>query len=61
MTFSKEEIDMIKSILQNADDELLCELFGDVFEVVKKKLREQKAEKKNKEPYQFYNRFKDIS
>jgi hypothetical protein len=61
MMFNKEEIDLLKSILQNADDNLLCELFGDdLFKAVKEKLKEAKRISEAKSPYQFNQRFPDI-
>jgi NTP pyrophosphatase (non-canonical NTP hydrolase) len=52
---TKEEISYLKSILENADDETLFAL-SDVFERAKEKLKK----KKEKEPYQFIQRFPDI-
>lgn len=58
--FTKEEIEALKSILQNADDCLLFELFGDVFQTVKDRLIEMKVRKVNQKPYQFHQRFSDL-
>lgn len=61
MIFTPEEIDSIKSILRNADDQLLYELFGqDLFETVKARLKEVKRKMEAKGPYRFNNRFPDI-
>lgn len=56
-SFTKEEINYLKSILQQADDQTLFELFGSVFETVKAIIRKQKE----KEPYEFHNRFGDLN
>lgn len=55
--FTKEEIGYLKHFLQEANDQTLFELFGSVFETVKEIIRKQKE----KEPYQFHNRFGDLN
>lgn len=61
MVFDKAEIELLKNILQNADDKLLYELFGDMFLNVKEKLKQMKKEKESQLPYQFRQHFSDIS
>jgi hypothetical protein len=56
-TFTKEEVEYLKSILENADDQTLFELFGSVYETVKAIIRKQT----DKKPYQFHNRFGDLN
>jgi hypothetical protein len=60
MAFSKEEIDSLKNILQNADDKLLFELFGDTFHVAKQMIKEKKRKDLSEGPYQFHQRFSDL-
>lgn len=55
--FSREDIMFLKHFLQEANDQTLFELFGSVFETVKQIIRQQKE----KEPYQFYNKFGDLN
>lgn len=56
-TFTKEDIEYLKSLLQNADDNTLFELFGSVYETVKAIIKKQK----DKKPYEFHNRFGDLN
>jgi hypothetical protein len=55
--FNKEEVNYLKSILENADDQTLFELFGNSWETVKAIIRKQSGKK----PYEFHNRFGDLN
>ena len=55
--FTREEIMYLKHFLQEANDQTLFELFGHDWETVKAIISKQK----DKEPYQFHNRFGDLN
>lgn len=55
--FTHEEIEYLKHFLREANDQTLFELFGSVFETVKAIIRKEKE----KEPYEFHNRFGDLN
>jgi hypothetical protein len=59
MNFSKEEIDSLKSIIDNADDKLLFKLFGKQFLTVKNIIKENVLA--DKQPYIFRNHFPDVN
>jgi hypothetical protein len=46
-----------ESILENADDQTLFELFGNSWETVKAIIQKQSGKK----PYEFHNRFGDLN
>jgi hypothetical protein len=59
--FTSSEIGLIKSILENADDETLFELFGTDFETVKAIIQKKKEQDHKNDPYIFHQRFGDLN
>lgn len=56
MTFTQEDIEALKYVLTELSDEQLCDEFGEVFEVIKEKLKPYKTKLRRKKITNYSNK-----